>query len=173
MANSVIGAQQSKSLLASQSVLANESGGRKKKELGFALNLTTLIDAFCILVIFLLSNMNGESQNLDISKKIVLPAARASDLMTMGTVIKIEGDIIMVDDVAVTKDDLVARLLDIRKEKQAADTNPQDESAPKIHESIIIQADKNADFSIIGDLLRAGGQAGYTNYMFAVWPGTK
>ncbi len=166
MAQSVLLAQQSKGLLASQSVLlGGQTGGSKKKDLGFSINLTTLIDAFCILVIFLLANMNGQAENIDVSKNITLPMATHSELLSMGTILKIEDGQIFIDNKPVTKDGLVQALVDKRKELA-------NESDEKKRDSLIIQADRQADFDLIGDLLRAGGQTGFTNYMFAVLPGS-
>lgn len=134
------------------------SGNNKKeKSLLFSLNLTTLIDAFCILVIFLLSNMNGRVQNLKDSQKIILPAAVQTEALQQGLVVRIEQGDIFVDDKKIPQADLAKAILVAKK----TDTN-----------SLIIQADRQADYENIGLVLRAGGQAGYEKYVFAVLPGT-
>ena len=128
----------------------------KEKSLFFSLNLTTLIDAFCILVIFLLSNMNGRVQNIQENQKIVLPVAIASDVLDQGLVVRIEENGFFVDDKATTESDLAKVLLGAKK----LDTS-----------SLIIQADRNANYENIALVLRAGGLAGYEKYVFAVMPG--
>lgn len=163
---SVLLSQKSKSVLGSQSPLSQSSGKRGGKNLQFSINLTTLIDAFCILVIFLLSNMSTQAENVNISSKITLPSAKQSDLMSMGTVVKIEGNELFVDDVAIQQKDLVANLV-AKQQSQLPETEIKKKQA------LIIQADRESDFEIIGDILRAGGMAGFTNYMFAVLPGMK
>lgn len=167
MVSSALQTHQLKSALGSTSVLGQLSGGSaggasRKKELGFSINLTTLIDAFCILVIFLLANMNGQTEVVDISQKVALPLATQSELLEMGTIVKIEAGQFIVNETSISKDQLVKVLLDIRK-------NEKDE---KKKTSIIIQADRQTDFDLIGDILRAGGQTGFTKYSFAVLPGS-
>ncbi|MBC7465511.1 MAG: biopolymer transporter ExbD [Bdellovibrio sp.] len=132
-------------------------GGKKEKSLFFALNLTTLIDAFCILVIFLLSNMNGRVQNLKESEKLVLPTAMRSEALTEGVVVRIERNSIFVDDKKIVQADLAKAIL---------------ASKTKDNVALIIQADRKSDYENIGLVLRAGGQAGYEKYVFAVLPGT-
>lgn len=132
-------------------------GGKKEKSLFFSLNLTTLIDAFCILVIFLLSNMNGRVQNLKDSQKIILPMAVHSEALDQGLIVRVEQDSIFVDDKKIPQADLAKAILLAKKTDNA---------------SLIIQADRNSDYENIGLILRAGGQAGYEKYVFAVLPGT-
>ena len=134
------------------------SGGQSSshKSLLFNMNLTTLIDAFCILVIFLLSNMNGQLQNLQIGKNMTLPAAVGSDTMQTGVVVRMESTDLFVDDKKISGDELVKVLI---------------ASKTKEKKSLIIQADRNADYDKISLLLRAGAQAGFDTYAFAVLPG--
>ncbi|MBC7421205.1 MAG: biopolymer transporter ExbD [Bdellovibrio sp.] len=134
-----------------------EGHGGKEKSLFFSLNLTTLIDAFCILVIFLLSNMNGRVQNIQDNQKIVLPVAMKTDALESGLIVRIEQNKFFLDDKAITKDDLAKAVLGAKKTDIT---------------SLIIQADRNADYENIALVLRAGGQAGYEKYIFAVMPGT-
>ena len=129
----------------------------KEKSLFFSLNLTTLIDAFCILVIFLLSNMNGRLQNLQISEKMVLPAALKTEALDQGLVVRIEDNNVFLEDKKIAKDDIAKAILLAKKSNNMA---------------IIIQADRKSDYENIGMVLRAGGQAGYEKYVFAVLPGT-
>ncbi|OYZ23089.1 MAG: hypothetical protein B7Y39_06260 [Bdellovibrio sp. 28-41-41] len=129
----------------------------KGKSLLFAMNLTTLIDAFCILVIFLLSNMNGQLQNLTVGKNTTLPTATLTEIMNAGVVVRMEGNDILVDDKATTAETIVKVLIDSKTEEK---------------NSLIIQADKEVDYDKISLILRAGGVAGYEKYAFAVLPGS-
>lgn len=134
------------------------SGAKAKgKTLLFAMNLTTLIDAFCILVIFLLSNMNGQLQNLEVGKKTSLPTAALTEIMNAGVVIRLEDNEIFVDDKKTTTDDLVKVLIDSKTAEKS---------------SLIVQADKDSDYDKISLILRAGGVAGFEKYAFAVLPGS-
>ncbi len=131
-------------------------GSGKDKSLFFSLNLTTLIDAFCILVIFLLSNMNSRVQNIQENQNIVLPVAMQTDVLNEGTVVRIEKDQFFLDDKEVTKTELAKAVFDARKAKVG---------------SLVIQADRQSNYENIALVLRAGGQAGFEKYVFAVMPG--
>ena len=167
MVTSPLETHQMNSTLKRMSVLGPSQGGASssrsgKKTLEFSINLTTLIDAFCILVIFLLANMNTSSETIDVSQKVALPTATMSEILDMGTVVKIEDGQFIVNELQVSRDQLVQALSNIRKQ----------ETSEKKKTSIIIQADRQTDFDLIGDILRAGGQLGFTKYSFAVLPGT-
>lgn len=130
---------------------------RKEKSLFFSLNLTTLIDAFCILVIFLLSNMNTRVQTIQDNQKIILPVAMKSEALDAGLVVRIEQNQFFLENKSVNKNDLAKAVLAAKKSDMT---------------SLIIQADRNSEYENIALVLRAGGQAGYEKYIFAVMPGT-
>ncbi len=134
-----------------------DGDGKNKKSLFFSLNLTTLIDAFCILVIFLLSNMNGRVQNIQQNEKLALPSAAQTDLLTEGLVVRLEQNNIFVDDKLVDKNAVVETLV---------------KAYQKDKKPLVIQADKKSNYESIAFIMRAGGQAGFEKYVFAVLPGT-
>jgi biopolymer transport protein ExbD len=133
-----------------------------QKSFVFALNLTALIDAFSILVIFLLSNFNGDAQNINTSANIVLPKVTQAELMTMGTVIRLEGDKYFIDDKQVTLQKIVETLIATKKTNEAQKDD--------VKHSLIIQADRNVGFDVLSPIIKAGGQAGFNKYKFAVLP---
>jgi biopolymer transport protein ExbD len=161
MKSSILRKLKRQSPLGSLQRVHGESGRGKEKSLFFSLNLTTLIDAFCILVIFLLSNMNGRLQNLQISEKIVLPAALKTDALEQGLVVRIESNNIFLDDKLIAKADLAQAVLSAQRASKYSNNT-----------AMIIQADRKSDYENIGMVLRAGGQAGFEKYVFAVLPGT-
>lgn len=159
----------SKSILKAQALngpLANQGSKRgttkSKKNLAFSLNLTALIDAFAILVIFLLSNYSGDAHNVTASNKITLPTATQAEILTMGTVVKIEGNKIFIDEKEIRYKDLVAQLIEARKQKES--------QTDDIKNSLIIQADRGLDFEILSPVIQAGGSAGFNQYKFAAMP---
>ena len=172
MGQSVLQSQKSQGILSQMSPLAQKNQRRKSSELGFSLNLTTLIDAFCILVIFLLMNMNGQTQQVDVAQKISLPEATQNEIMENGLMVKVQPDGIYIDQVKLRPDQIPAHLIKL-KSKSNLDSKTVSVEDEKKYDSLIIQADKGADFEIIGDILRAAGQAGFSKYVFAVWPKTK
>ncbi len=134
-----------------------EGGSTKKKSLFFSLNLTTLIDAFCILVIFLLSNMNGRVQNIQENSKITLPMAAQTELLSEGLVVRLENEAIFINEQRTDKNNVVEALVKAYQLEK---------------KSLIIQADKKSNYESVAFIMRAGGQAGYEKYVFAVLPGT-
>lgn len=162
MSQSVLKNQIMRGPLASQGAIKTKGGGAKKANMVFSLNLTALIDAFSILVIFLLSNYSGDTTNINLSNKISLPTATQTEMMTMGTVVKIEGNKLFVDDKEVTMNTLIGKLIEARKEKE--------KETDDVKNSLIIQADRQLDFELLSPVIRAGGSAGFNQYKFAAMP---
>src|SRR5258708_39586811 len=96
LSRSVLKDQIMKSSLKAQSTL-RPKGGKKRKTLVFSLTLTSLIDAFSILVIYLLINF-GASQTVQPGKDMQLPMATQTDSMDVGTVVSINKGRYFVDD---------------------------------------------------------------------------
>lgn len=165
MKASVLQNLQHNSPLQAQARIHAQGGKANEKSLLFSLNLTTLIDAFCILVLFLLSNMHGQVQNIKISKDMILPVAQNSVALEDGVIVRIEKDTFFIDDKIVTKSDITKELLRAISLK-SPDSKHQENS------SLIIQADRNSNYENISWVLRAGGQVGIEKYVFAVLPGT-
>lgn len=166
MAQSILKNQTMRGPLASQGAVKSKGSSAKKHNMVFSLNLTALIDAFSILVIFLLSNYSGDTHNVNVSNKITLPRATQTEMMTMGTVVKIEGNKFFVDEKEVQFENLVAQLISARKEKE--------KETDDVKNSLIIQADRQLDFDMLSPVIRAGGSAGFNQYKFAAMPaGTK
>lgn len=158
MKKSILNRQAERSPLLQQKRIHALGEKGKKKNLIFSLNLTTLIDAFCILVIFLLSNMNGQLQNIEIGKNMILPMAQQSDLLEQGLVVRLEKEGFRVDEKRIADADQLTKTLVEMKSKKIGNN------------SIIIQADRQSDFSAISLVLRAAGIAGFEKYIFAVLP---
>lgn len=156
MQASILRKQKQHSPILSLKRINPDQAGANKKSLFFSLNLTTLIDAFCILVIFLLSNMNGRVQNLQ-HDKLVLPNAVQTDSMADGLIVRLEKDMIFIDEQPVPQKNVIETLI---------------KSYQKEKKPLIIQADKKSSFDAIAFIMRAGGQAGFEKYVFAVLPGT-
>ena len=143
--------------LYSQSALAPKRS-KATRNLLFALNLTALIDAFSMLVIFLLSNMGSDPSTVNLSQKIKLPFTQTSDAAAAGPVIRVEGSSYAIDEKPVSLGNLVAALVTL---KQGSASSGQDIT-------LVIQADRNASYEQLSPILKAGGQAGFNKFRFAV-----
>ncbi len=161
MSKSILNSQVMRGPLANQGAVKKKST-RAQKNLVFSINMTALIDAFAILVIFLLSNYSGDSHSVNASNKITLPTATQAEILTMGTVVKLEGNKIFVDEKEIRFRDLVTQLIEARKSKES--------ESDDIKNSLIIQADRSIDFDVLSPVIQAGGSAGFNQYKFAAMP---
>jgi biopolymer transport protein ExbD len=159
MQSSTLETAMMKGPLYSQSSL-QPRGKKSMKNLLFVLNLTALIDAFSMLVIFLLSNMGSDASTVNMSQHIKLPFTQTSDTAAVGAVIRVEGNTYALDDKPVSLNALVQALVQL-KQKTA-------ESNEKETQSLVIQADQAASYDQLSPVLKAGGQAGFSQFKFAV-----
>ncbi len=156
--------------LGSSTVNMRKSNARKtKKQLAAKLMLTSLIDAFSILVIYLLFNFSTNSEILYIGKGMILPAAQKTEVLSRNIVVKVQEDKIFVEDKEVTMANLTRELVGLMK-KRREDMQTKDgmnlEEADL--EAITIQADKRVGFKLISPIIQASGHAGFSNIHFAV-----
>lgn len=134
------------------------TNGRRRRSMFASLMLTSLVDAFSILVIFLIMNTSANQDTLDVDmQKMALPKATNSQLIMEGVTVRVEGNSFEVDKKQVRKDQLVATL------KQIYTTSNE---AKK--DGLIIVADKNLGYEELNPVLLAGSQAGFSKFKFAV-----
>lgn len=138
----------------------NPKGKRAKKEIYADLLLTALIDAFSILVIFLLMSFSSSGDILYISKGMELPKAGMAQELERQPVVRIEPDKMYVEDKIVTRDTLVETLLEIREKYQKTG-----QTFPGI---ITIQADRRVTYEALSPIVQAANQAGFSDIQFAV-----
>ncbi|RME15644.1 MAG: biopolymer transporter ExbD [Bdellovibrio sp.] len=118
-----------------------------------ALTLTPLVDAFSILVIYLLVNTSMDATPFQIEKGVRLPLATHTQAMKEGVVLKIKKGVYFIDDHKISARRLVQVLKKKKAEKQAR---------------LIVQADKKSSFRVISPVMIAGSVAGYDTVKFAV-----
>lgn len=150
-----------------ESVIANESiihpkHGRMKRTVTGDLLLTALIDAFSILVIFLLMSFSSTGDLLFISKDTQLPKASRTEVLERNPVVKIEDGKLFVEDKEIQQDGLIAELISLRK--QFAETRPNEEY-PGI---LTVQADRRVKYEVLNQLVLAASAAGFGDIRFAV-----
>lgn len=147
--------------LEAQSVIA-PTGTHKKQIIAVDLLLTPLIDAFAILVIFLLMNFSSTGEILMLGKNQELPKAHLAAVLERHPVIKVDDDKIYVEDKLVNANSITAELLDLRKKFQ--ENNPNGEF-PGI---ATIQADRRVKYELLNQIILGMNQAGYSDIKFAV-----
>lgn len=148
------------SVIGSLSVL-NPEGQRHKKHGVSDLLLTALIDAFSILVIFLLMSFSSTGEILFIGKGTELPKAANTTLIERFPVVKIDEGTLYLEDAKIEGKDLTAGLLDLRKKWQ--ETHPNEEYPG----TLTIQADRRVKYEVLNQIVVAASQAGFADMKFA------
>ena len=149
------------SVIGESSILAPR-GERHVRDMHAELLLTALIDAFSILVIFLLMSFSSSGEIIVPGKGVELPKAMLVDQLDRQPVVKIENGKIYVEDRETTVQGLVASLLDVRK--KFSETRPGEEF-PGV---ITIQGDRRLKYEVLNSIVLASSQAGFSDIKFAV-----
>ena len=135
---------------------------RHKREIHAELLLTALIDAFSILVIFLLMSFSSSGDILYMSKGQELPAAALGEQLDRQPVVKVDEGKVYLEEKEIPEGQLVAALVDLRK--KFSETRPGEEF-PGI---ITIQADRRLKYEVLNSIVLASSQAGFSDIKFAV-----
>ncbi|MCB9027072.1 MAG: biopolymer transporter ExbD [Bdellovibrionaceae bacterium] len=125
-----------------------------------SLVLTPLVDAFAILVIYLLVNTSAAQHQILIDGTINLPIASKTQSIDEGILVKVEKDEYIVENKKVSSSQLVYEL-----RKLMAKQNPD-----KIP-FLIVEADKSSSFESLSPIMVAGSSAGFEKFKFAVIQG--
>jgi biopolymer transport protein ExbD len=149
------------SVIASTSVLNPEHTRSRALPAGDLL-LTALIDAFSILVIFLLMSFSSTGEILFIGKDTELPKASRGEVLERNPVVKIESGVLYLEEKAVTSEELIPGLIELRK--QFAETRPGEEY-PGI---LTVQADRRTKYEVLNQIVLAASAAGFGDLRFAV-----
>lgn len=132
----------------------SQKKSRLKKSILASLTLTSLIDAFSILVIYLLTNASNTQIPFDMRGGMQMPQAKIAESLSFGSVVRVMNGEYFVDQKKIAISDLPIKLREL-KEK-----NPT--------ETIIIQADRKLPFSEMNPIILAAAQAGVEKFQFAV-----
>lgn len=149
------------SVIGESSVLAPKGEGHQRSIVADLL-LTALIDAFSILVIFLLMSFSSSGEILYMGKGIELPTAMKGETLERNPVVKIEEGKIFLEEKEVAQEDLVAALLDLRKAFN--ETRPGEEFPGMI----TVQGDRRLKYEMLNSIVLASSQAGFSDIKFAV-----
>lgn len=150
-----------------QSPLSNQTvvrpkGASTKRLMVSSLMLTSLVDAFSILVIFLLMSAKSGIEELELKKINEMPQAQMMDAPSKGIILRLEANgNFFIDDEKVSASNLAKKLTEAKAKYESGLL-----SGAKA--SLIVQADKKMDFEKLSPILRAGAEAGLHQFKFAV-----
>lgn len=127
------------------------------RDLALALPLTSLIDAFSIIVIYLLIGTQNSGAESPVPSQLNLPVAEQS----MGVekempILRIQKGRYYLNDKLVAERNLTQSLADLKKESKDVE--------------LMVQADQEMHYADLDPLLKAGSLAGIEKLKFAVMP---
>jgi biopolymer transport protein ExbD len=157
-------------------------GRGKKVPRSSDLNITSMMDMFTIILVFLLKSFSAEGSILTNADNLVLPNSESKKKpQEVNLQVAVTNDMILVDNLPIVPTE------DVRK-IPADDPDP---SAAKLEEKlracmaqeeemvrvgalnavqgkVIVQVDKNIDFDVLFKVMNTCGKVGYNNMNFAV-----
>ena len=136
----------------------NGRGRRSKKKIVVTLVLTSLVDAFCIILLYLLVQNSGTNSTLELQRADRLPMASKIEALHEGTLVRVERGQYFIGTLPVSQHQLAAQLQAIKARLGDSADNS----------SLIIQADRTSDFSALVPVIRAGSITGFNKFKFAV-----
>lgn len=154
-------------------------GVRAKKPSLFVLNITSMLDMFTILIIFLLKSYSAEGIILTIPADLYLPSSTTQSLPEPGLVIEVsknslvvDGTVLPVDLDQIERSDslLIPELLDtlsakVRWYEQITAVNPEVDFTGQM----VLEGDREIPFRLLKKILYTSGQAGFINQSLAVF----
>jgi biopolymer transport protein ExbD len=149
---------------------------RGKRNGNAGLMLTSLVDMFMIIVIFLLQNFSATGEVLYMSKDIKLPDAAHGVQLERAPVISVSSDAVTFEgrQVAATDELVKGELLNVpeledalRDEKRRYELVHADDPDHPFRGLVNVQADKQIPFRIIKRVMFACNQSGFGNINFA------
>jgi biopolymer transport protein ExbD len=161
--------------IATSKVLSKKFGRGKRN--GYAgLMLTSLVDMFMIIVIFLLQNFSATGEVLYMSKDIKLPDAAHGVQLERAPVISVSSDAVTFEGRQVAATDALSKgdVLNVpeledalRDEKRRYELVHADDPDHPFRGLVNVQADKKIPFRIIKRVMFACNQSGFGNINFA------
>ena len=158
---------------------------RRRKRKSFAapkLMLTSMMDMFTIVLIFLLFSFSDRVETIKLDEELELPRSstkvdyeKSLKLVLTKSSLMLEDEIIAelnngeikgFDQKDLKKSVLYARLKEhYEKSKIALEENPEEKTKSQ---EIIFLCDKSHEFKIINQVMKTAGLAGYPNFQFGV-----
>ncbi len=155
----------SQSFVTDSSLLNVRGAKRNKKKVGATLMLTSLIDAFSILVVYLIMFVSNTGEMTYVSSDIELPKASTLERLDRYSIIQIKKGGYFVEEKQIQESNLVSFLVKLKKKLVLQ--NLHDDGSGQL-ETITIQADKKIKYGQLSSVIQACSHAGFSEIKFAV-----
>ena len=151
---------------------------KKSKRGTFTLRLTSMIDMFTILLVFLLKSYSAEGQIVTVTKDLKLPESTSQKPPQVASVVSVTHDWILLDGRPVEKIDTVLKQPDLLIQNlydQLLQLRAITESIGGISDrmggfkgQIAIQGDRDITFDLMKRIMLTCGKVGYNNMHLTV-----
>ncbi len=147
-----LGENMNAKILGTSYISKTKAGPTTKREAHAGLSLTSLVDAFTVILIYLLVAGSAGGVELKSSKGVQLPQASYSEVLNESAVVRLDKGRYFLNDKTISLDRLAEGL---RQSKNK-------------FSGMVIQADRRLQFSDLNPIVLSGLAAGYSKIQFAV-----
>jgi len=153
------------------------SAKRRKKSNGLTLKLTSMIDMFTILLVFLLKNFSAQGEIMAVSPDLKLPESTAQKPPQSASIIAVTEDVILMDghqvatvrEVLNSNQNLIAGLMnDLTQKRELSEKVGAISTNVGFTGKISIQGDKELPYLVIRKIMFTCGKVGFNDIMLAV-----
>ena len=153
-----------------------------KKKVSYHLNITSMMDMFTIILVFLLKMYSAEGSVLTNADNLVLPNSISKKKpKEVNLQLAVTTDMILVDNQPIVPTSDARRIPQenadpsiMKLEEKLVSCYAQEEEMVKmgalnqVMGRVVIQADKNIEFDVLFKIMNTCGKVGYNNMNFAV-----
>jgi biopolymer transport protein ExbD len=149
----------------------------KRRRADVSLRLTSMIDMFTILLVFLLKNFSAEGQIISVSPDLKLPVSTAQKPPEVASVIAITQNLVLLDGKPVVEarnlmigEQLIIPELysELKKIRRLNEKVGEISSSIAFTGKISIQADRELPYIVIKKVMFTCGQVGFNDMLLAV-----
>ncbi|MCX7727245.1 MAG: biopolymer transporter ExbD [Chitinispirillaceae bacterium] len=162
--------------------MAVQRGRAERKKRDLPLQITSMMDMFTIILVFLLKSFSAEGSLLTNADNLVLPNSDSKKKPTeVNLQLAVTNDMVLVDNVPIVPTDDVRKIppdnpdpsVGKLEEKLRACMAQEEEmvrlgALNAIQGKIVIQVDKNIEFDVLFKIMNTCGKVGYNTMNFAV-----
>jgi len=159
-----------------------QRGRIRKKKMRGTLMLTSMMDMFTIILVFLIKTYSAEGNILTNADNLVLPNSISKKKPKEVTLqVAVSPDMILVDNIPIVPTDDARRIpmdeadpVIAKLEEKLAQCYAQEEemvkmgAMNKVEGKVVVQMDKNIEFDVLFKVMNTCGKVGYNNMNFAV-----
>lgn len=138
------------------------------------LQITSMMDMFTIILIFLLFSFSNNPEQMDLEKDIALPQSSSKldykdsiRLVLTKNELKLDGKVVATLDNEKVEG-LENLYEELKKYREVADELKKDEADEEKKQHILFLCDKEHSFAVVNAIVKTAGRAGYPNFQFAV-----